>query len=62
MHILTNISRSKGNHAIEFGQLEEYNTRKNFFLKNHTYDVVEKLFPDHFVKKIKIEHISESIV
>ena len=33
IHILTNISRSKGNQAIKFGWLIEYN-RKNIFLKN----------------------------
>ena len=32
MHILSNISRSKGNQAMEFGQLREYNMR-NIFLE-----------------------------
>ena len=36
MHILPNISRSKGNQTIKFGQLIEYNMR-NIFL--------EKLYP-----------------
>ena len=31
-HILPNISKSKGNQAMEFGQLIKYNI---FFLKNH---------------------------
>ena len=34
IHILPNISRSKGNQAMKFGRLIEYNTR-NIFLKNH---------------------------
>ena len=32
IHILTNISRSKGNQATKFGQLIEYN-RRNIFLR-----------------------------
>ena len=32
MHILTNISKSKCNQAMKFGQLIEYNIR-NIFLK-----------------------------
>ena len=31
IHILPNISRSKGNQAMKFGQLIEYNNRNNFF-------------------------------
>ena len=53
LHILPNISKSKCNHTIKFGQLIEYNMRN---LKNYTQNVVEKLFPDPF------EHISGSIV
>ena len=34
---------------MKFGQLIEYNMR-NIFLKNHTQNVVEKLFPDPFLK------------
>ena len=57
IHILPNISRSEGNQNLKFGQLKEYYIRRIFFLKSHTQNVVEKLFPDHFLK-IKIEHIS----
>ena len=32
IHILTNISQSKGNQTMKFGQLIEYNKR-NIFLK-----------------------------
>ena len=34
IHILTNISRSKGNQEMKFGQLIEYNMR-NIFLAKH---------------------------
>ena len=44
--ILPNISRNKGNQTMKSGQLIEY--EKNFFLENHTKNVVEKLFPDPF--------------
>ena len=33
IHILSNISRSKGNQAIKFGQLIEYNMRNILFKK-----------------------------
>ena len=36
---------------MKFGQLIEHNMR-NTFLKNHTQDVVEKLFPDSFIKSL----------
>ena len=45
---------------MKFRRLIECNTR-NIFLKNHTQNVVEKLVPDPFIKKNKIEHISGSI-
>ena len=51
--ILTNISRSKGNQTIKFGQLIEYNIRNIFlkksFSKNNPPNVVEKLFIDPFL-------------
>ena len=59
IYTFTNISLSKRNQAVEFGQLIEYNMRK-FFLQDHTQNVVEKLFPGPFLE-IKIEHISGSI-
>ena len=49
IHILTNISRSKGNQTMKFGQLIEYDMR-TIFLENHSQNVVEKLFPDPFLK------------
>ena len=44
INILSNISRSKGNQTMKFGQLIVYNR------KNHTQNVEEKLFPDVFLK------------
>ena len=43
---MTNISRGKDNQAMKFGQ---YNMR-NIFLENHSQNVVEKLFPDPYLK------------
>ena len=43
LHILTNISRSKGNQAMKFGQLIEYNTRNMFLEKS--YKKCGGLFP-----------------
>ena len=50
IHILPNISRSKGNQTMKFGQLVECNMRNIFPEKKHTQNVVEKLFPDPFLK------------
>ena len=36
IHILPNISRSKGNQAMEFGQLMEYNMKNVFLEKSYT--------------------------
>ena len=47
--MLTNISRSKGNHAMKLSQVIEYDTR-NIFLKTHAQNVVVNLFPDPFLK------------
>ena len=33
MHILPNTSRNKGNQAMKFGQLIDYNMRNNFIKK-----------------------------
>ena len=49
IHIFPNISRSKGKQTTKFGELIEHNTRR-IFLKNHTQNVVEKLFPGPYVK------------
>ena len=47
MHILPNISRGKGNQTMKFG---EYNMR-NIFLEKLLQNVLEKLFPDSFLKE-----------
>ena len=49
IHIFTNISRSEGNQLMKFAQLIEYNKR-NIFLKKSYTTVVEKLFPEPFLK------------
>ena len=36
IHILPNISRSKGNQTMKFGQLMEYNMRNNFLEQLYT--------------------------
>ena len=48
-HILSNISRSKDIQAMKFGQLIEYSKRK-YFSKKHTQNMMEKLFLGPFVK------------
>ena len=48
IHILSNISSSKDNQTMIFGELE-YNIR-NIFVENHSQNVMEKLFPDPFLK------------
>ena len=35
VHILANISRSKGNQTMKFGQSIEYNMRNNFLKKSY---------------------------
>ena len=50
--ILSNISRSKGNQGMKFGQLIAYNMR-HIFLENYAGEAS----PIHFCKKIKIKSI-----
>ena len=50
IRILPNISKSKGNKTMKFGQLIEYNV-KIFFFKNHAENKVGRLIPDVFFKK-----------
>ena len=52
IHILPNISRSKGNQTIKFDQLIEYNVRNTFVEKSYTKRVGET-FPRPFSKKLK---------
>ena len=48
-NLLLNISRSKGNEAMNFGRLIE-NKMINIFLKNNTHNMMEKLVLDPFMK------------
>ena len=60
-YILPNISRSKGNQTTKHGQLIECNMRNNFFEKT-----IHKMWWINLSRalfsKIKIQHISGSIV
>ena len=60
MHILTNISRSKGNQAMKPVQLIEHNLRNIFLEKSYTKSGGETIHRP-FHKKIKIENISGSM-
>ena len=53
IHILPNISRSKGNQTMKFGQLIERNMRKIFLEKTYTKCGGET-FPRLFSKKSKL--------
>ena len=50
IHILPNISRSKGNQAIKFGQLREYNMRNIFVEISYTKCAVETISRPLFKK------------
>ena len=52
-HILTNISRSKDNQAMKFGQLIEYNM-KNIFLDQPYTKCGGKTIPRPFLRKSKL--------
>ena len=53
IHILANISRSKGNHAMKVGQLIEYNMKNVFVEKSYTKCARETL-PRPLSKKSKL--------
>ena len=53
IHILTNISRSKGNQVMKFHQLIEYNMRNIFIEKSYTKCGGEAI-PRPFFKKLKL--------
>ena len=46
IQILPNISQSKGNQTMKFGQLTEYNKRNIFLQKLWGETEVERLLPD----------------
>ena len=56
MHILPNISRSKGSQIMKFGQLIEYNMRKNFLEKSYTKCGGETI-PTPFSKNQNCAHL-----
>ena len=47
-YILPNISQSRDDQTLKFGELVEYNKRNNFF-KNHAENEAGKLVPDFFL-------------
>ena len=53
IHIFTNISKSKDNQALKFGQLIEYNIRNIFLEKSYTKWGRETI-PRPFSKKSKL--------
>ena len=55
IHTLPNISQSKGNQTMKFGQLIEYKKRNSFF-KNYAENEVRRLVSDLFLffKKINM--------
>ena len=60
LHILPNISRSKDNQTMKFGQLIEYNMR-NIFLEKSFAKCGRETLTKPCPKKLKIEHTSGSI-
>ena len=59
IHILPNISRSKGNQTMKFGQLMEYNMTNIFLVKSYKKRAGET--SQTFFYKIKIKYISRLI-
>ena len=53
IHILPNISRGKGNQAMQFGHLIEYNMRNTFVEKSYI-KCAEETIPRTFSKKSKL--------
>ena len=60
IHILTNISRSKGNQTIKCDQLIEYNMRKNFLEKSYT-KCCGATIPRFLFKKSKLSNVLRSL-
>ena len=57
IHMLSKITKSKGNQAMKFGQLIEGKMICIYFLKTHTKSVVEKLVTDSFINGQNWEHL-----
>ena len=61
IHILPNISRSKGNQTMKFGQLIECNMRNIFLEKPYTKGG-EETSPRHFSEKLKLSISLDELV
>ena len=61
MQILPNISRSKGNQAMKFGQLIDFNMKNIFLEKSYTKCHGQNYYQTLF-QKVKVKRISGSIV
>ena len=56
---MPNISRSKGNQTMKFGQFMKYKVR-NFFFKKHGENEVGRLVPDLFLFLKKALYVVKS--
>ena len=57
--MLTNISRSKGNQIIKFGQIVEYNMRNIFIEKSYPKygrETIARLFSEKSKLRISLDH------
>ena len=61
IHILANISRSKGNETMKFDQVIVYRNRKSFF-KNHTKKEARRLLRDIILFFKKVLYIKKQVV
>ena len=60
-HILPNISRSKGNQTMKYGQVIGYNRINIFHAKNHAKSETGRLVPGiFFLKKVLYEEKASS--
>ena len=58
IHILPNISRSKGNQTMKIGQLIEYNMRNDILEKSYTecgWETSSRSFPRKFKLSISLD-------
>ena len=61
IHNLRNISRSKSNQPIKFGQLIKYSAKNIFLQKNYAENKVGRLIPDLFLfSKITLYRVKAS--
>ena len=58
IHILSNISKSKGNQTMIFAQLIEYNMR-NIFLEKSFAKYCGETIPRHFSKNSKLSSLDQ---